>query len=255
MDNKSVYDSTNVNKVYDSSRKLPPETLHLWLDAICSNITKPIQTIADLGCGTGRFSVPLAKKFKARVYGIDPSEKMLSVACERDREIAQVQYSKGSAEYIPLEDKSISMVFMSMAYHHIGDMESALSEIKRVLVSKGYVVIRNATQDDIHGNKLFNYFPTAKQIELQRMPLEEDVVRNFVSHGFKTIYCKILNQLFSNNYQDYYEKIAKRGLSVFNAISDQEFEEGLKNLKKYCEQNPDHYQVYEKFHLFIFQKN
>jgi hypothetical protein len=42
---------------------------------------------------------------------------------------------------------------------------------------------------------------------------------------------------------------------VFNAISDQEFEEGLKNLKKYCEQNPDHYQVYEKFHLFIFQKN
>ena len=254
MTNEFVYDSTNLHRIYETSRQLPLETLHLWLNAISSNITYSVQSIADIGCGTGRFSVPLAQKFNAKVYAIDPSEKMLSVARERDKQIAQVEYLRGSAEHIPLNKETVSMVFMSMTYHHIGDVESAISEIKRVLTHNGYVVIRNATQEDIQENKMFDYFPTAKQKELERMPLEERVISDFVSYNFNSIYCQTLEQLFSPNYRDYYKKIAQRSLSVFNTISDEEFELGLRNFKKYCEQKPQDSQVYERFHLFIFQK-
>lgn len=254
MSEKFLYDATDVHKIYDASRQLPHETLDLWLNAISSSIKKPIHNIADIGCGTGRFSVPLAKKFNTMVYGIEPSEKMLSVAYERDKDVTEVKYLKGDAENIPLDNGEVSMVFMSMVYHHLFSIDTAIKEIKRILSENGYVVIRNATQENINENKMFDYFPTAKKKELARMPSQKSVIRDFISNNFHLISNRVLNQVFAYNYQEYYEKIAKRALSVFNTISDEEFETGLKIFHEFCQNQSSNQKVYEKFHLFIFQK-
>ena len=68
------------------------------------------------------------------------------------------------------------------------------------------------------------------------------------------ISCRILEQVFAQNYQEYYEKIGKRGLSALALISDKDFESGLKGFKRYCEQKPMNTKVCEGIHLFVFQK-
>jgi len=59
MNQSLNYDNTNIHKIYDTSRSLPSETIDLWLNTIDSAIDNPIENIIDLGCGTGRFTLPL----------------------------------------------------------------------------------------------------------------------------------------------------------------------------------------------------
>jgi ubiquinone/menaquinone biosynthesis C-methylase UbiE len=236
------------------ARQLPIETMNLWLKTIHDSIITPIETILDLGCGEGRFSIPLAKKFNARVYGIDPSKKMLSIARKRGKTTNQVKYLRGCGEQIPLADNEISMVFMSMVYHHLEDVDKTISEIRRVIAKNGYLVLRNTTQEDINQIEFLNFFPKAKQIDLQQMPTEDEVIAKFKAKDFNLISYSILEQVFAQDYQKYYEKISKRGLSALASIPDKDFLSGLKGLKQYCEQKPMNTKVCEEIHLFIFQK-
>jgi SAM-dependent methyltransferase len=68
------YDLTNIPVAYDRGRDHGPEVLELWMDVLASTLgTDRVSTIVDLGCGTGRFSEGLARRFDACVVGIDPS--------------------------------------------------------------------------------------------------------------------------------------------------------------------------------------
>ena len=76
-----TYARTDIHVSYDKSRQLPEETLDLWLDAISQHVSPDaVETIVDLGCGTGRFTNGLSDRFSAKVYGVDPSENMLAAA-------------------------------------------------------------------------------------------------------------------------------------------------------------------------------
>jgi ubiquinone/menaquinone biosynthesis C-methylase UbiE len=66
------YDRSDIHLCYDQSRLLPPETMRLWMETIATHVPpNAVQTILDLGCGTGRFVEPLADHFAARIVGID----------------------------------------------------------------------------------------------------------------------------------------------------------------------------------------
>lgn len=251
---KFIYDDSDIHKVYTQARELPKDTVDLWVNAIAAKISGHIEAILDLGCGGGRFCVPLSNRFNAKVYGVDPSAKMLSIAREKEHKSYQIEYLLGSGENIPLEDRTVSLVFMSMMYHHIEDLAKTTSEIGRVLKPRGYVAIRNATKEDIMQDEIFNFFLSAKEIELQRMPYEKEVISNFQAHGFRLVDNTTIDQIFADNHLEFYEKVRQRGLSVLRMVSDSDFEDGLRKFKHYCETKPTNDKVYERFHLFTFQK-
>jgi ubiquinone/menaquinone biosynthesis C-methylase UbiE len=113
------YGRDGINLRYDSGRRLPTETVNLWLDAITSHVpVRSVQAIADVGCGTGRFSKVLARRYRAKVFGVDPSAKMLASARRAVRS-HRLEFIKGAAEDISLPDDSCDMVFLSQVYHHL----------------------------------------------------------------------------------------------------------------------------------------
>src|SRR3954454_3809802 len=68
------------------------------------------ESVADLGTGTGNGAL-LAAERGARVIGIDPADRLLSVAAERARERSlDLDLRVGAAEEIPLEDGSVQLV-------------------------------------------------------------------------------------------------------------------------------------------------
>lgn len=251
---KINYDESTIPAIYSKSRQLPSETMNLWLRAIQDRIAPPIDTILDLGCGEGRFSIPLASTFHATVYGIDPSWKMLSIAHTRDTGFTQVRYLRGSGEHLPLRDDQTSMVFMSMVLHHLENVETTIEEIRRIVSQNGYVVIRQTTHEDIQECDFLRFFPTAQQFDLHRMPTEAEIITQFTAQGFQLISSSIVEQVFAQDYHEYYEKISLRGLSGLTVISDEEFDTGLGRLKQFCEQQPQNVKVWEQMHLFVFQQ-
>ena len=57
-----LYDSKKVASSYNKARLMPESTMDQWMDLLTALVPiDEINTILDLGCGTGRFSFALAK--------------------------------------------------------------------------------------------------------------------------------------------------------------------------------------------------
>jgi ubiquinone/menaquinone biosynthesis C-methylase UbiE len=130
------YDKTTIASTYDAARSYPAHVLVKWLDLVAAHAPTGTQVILDIGCGTGRFTYPLAERFQAHVIGVDPSEKMLRAA-EGKASSGRVELRRAAAEELPLDDGSADLVFMSMMLHHLADRARAARECRRVLRTGG----------------------------------------------------------------------------------------------------------------------
>jgi SAM-dependent methyltransferase len=99
--------------------------------------------VLELGCGTGRVALPVARK-GATVVGIDRSAPMLARARKRVKRAKlqdQVQLVRGDIRHLPFPDKSFPLV---MAPYGIlqsllveRDLTKTLEAVSRVLTKKG----------------------------------------------------------------------------------------------------------------------
>jgi ubiquinone/menaquinone biosynthesis C-methylase UbiE len=122
------YDRTTIATTYDAARGHSSAVMRQWLDLVAAHVPFAPQLIVDVGCGTGRFSDPLADRFAAKVIGIDPSQTMLAVARTKCA-TAHVEFRLAPAERLPLPDRSADLVFMSMVLHHLLDKESRSARV------------------------------------------------------------------------------------------------------------------------------
>jgi len=93
--------------------------------------------VLEVGIGSG-LNLSHYEESTDQVIGIDPSEKLLSMAAHAVRRPSlRVTFLKGSAETIPLEDASIDTVVTTWTLCTIPDVTTALSEMCRVLKPDG----------------------------------------------------------------------------------------------------------------------
>ena len=85
--------------------------------------------VLDVGCGDGQIARALAVTGCA-VTGIDPTRRNLEVALER---AGGPEYVEGSATDLPFDDAHFDAVVACLVFEHIDDVDSAISEVSRVL--------------------------------------------------------------------------------------------------------------------------
>ncbi|PVZ07635.1 methyltransferase family protein [Actinomycetospora cinnamomea] len=108
---------------YDRLRPAPaPEALG-WL------LPSPDVTMLDLGAGTGLLSRALAAEGVTDVVAVEPDDLMRAVLAARG---PGVRALAGTAEEIPLPDRSVDAVLVASAWHWF-DHERATAEVARVL--------------------------------------------------------------------------------------------------------------------------
>lgn len=116
----------------------------------------PFQRALDLGCGTGEMMKMLLQSDDQReLYGIDLSEKMLSVA--EGKLSSKVQLVLGDSEHLPFADNFFDVVYCNDSFHHYPAPENVIREVQRVLKPGGTFLIGDCWQPLV-GRAIMNFY-------------------------------------------------------------------------------------------------
>jgi 2-polyprenyl-3-methyl-5-hydroxy-6-metoxy-1,4-benzoquinol methylase len=99
---------------------------------------RPGLRVLDLGCGDGRFTAEIAAA-GVSVVGADVAQAALDRAEARVPE-AEFERLEVDGEF-PFEDGSFELVWASEVIEHVADTARWLSEVRRVLVPRGVVLL------------------------------------------------------------------------------------------------------------------
>ena len=142
LQNRQVY-----NKIADH---FSDTRSFLWRDLEpLADFVKDGDSVLDIGCGNGRLYQLFSDKStgirpkKISYVGVDISEKLIEIAKE---EYPDCQFEVADMTELPFEDEKFDIVFSLVAFHHLPteDLQlKALNEMKRVLKSKGKIILLN----------------------------------------------------------------------------------------------------------------
>ena len=121
----------------DDYNVFTPEATGRLIDAFVElSGLEPGARVADLGCGSGAFSVLLQRKGYDCV-GLDISAKLLAVG---SRKHPGIEFVAGDIEHLPFPDASLDGVLLSGVVHHFPDPSRCAAEVCRVLRPQGRFV-------------------------------------------------------------------------------------------------------------------
>jgi ubiquinone/menaquinone biosynthesis C-methylase UbiE len=212
---------------YAQGRALSTEVLQLWLDLFVRYAPdrRPLRVL-DLGSGIGRFTPALAQTFGGPVVGVEPSAKMRAIA-ERQPPADNVTYTDGRAEQIPLPDGSVDLVLMFLSFHHVADRDAAASEVARVLVPDGRLILRSAFGDRIPDLRWHRYFPSAREIEERLFPTLAETERVFAGAGLRRVAFEEVHERRAGSLAEATERLKHRATSIFDYLDEDEIRTGF----------------------------
>jgi ubiquinone/menaquinone biosynthesis C-methylase UbiE len=113
-------------------------------DIVAALDLEPGMTVADVGAGTGLFTLLFAERLTAgKVLAVDISQQLLDYIAEKARgaKIANVTPILGTDSSIQLEPDSVDLVFVCDTYHHFEYPVLILESIHAALRAEGRLVI------------------------------------------------------------------------------------------------------------------
>lgn len=108
---------------------------------------KPGDVLVDLGCGTGGVGLWLAQEHKAKLIGVDRCSDATAIATKRASEwglVKQPSFVTGDFCKTGIASSSVDAIFSIDAFPAAQNIESALSEARRILKPNGVFVFTAA---------------------------------------------------------------------------------------------------------------
>ena len=99
----------------------------------------PEASVLDVACGTGAVSLEIARRYGARVVGVDQSPAMLEEA--RRRVGGAVELHEARAEALPFEDGSFDALTFTYLLRYVDDPAATMRELARVVRPGGRVAM------------------------------------------------------------------------------------------------------------------
>ena len=104
------------------------------------------QTVADIGCGPGFFTIPLAKTlWEGKVYALDIQEEMLE-ACRRrveEARLGNVEVMLSKEAKFPLEASSLDGAMVSLVLHSQINKAAFLKAVVKLMKPGGWLAFIN----------------------------------------------------------------------------------------------------------------
>lgn len=202
---------------------------------------KPGISIADVGCGDGRYSLELLKSLGDECYlhCIDSNENMLQYLKEymKENNVMNFCVRPGSANKMPLENESMDFIVTFNAIHHF-DVQRFLEEAFGCLKENGrmfiYTRLRNQNSRNIWGQN----FPLFAEIENRLFEFDE-LKHHIQDTGLKIENTTVFGYHRTSSLTILEEKARNKHYSTFSLYSDDTFEESLEEFKQNIRDNFD----------------
>ncbi len=103
-------------------------------------------TVADLACGEG-YGSALLGQYADQVWAIDIDHETIQLAQKKYQHIKNVIYNKADVLHTPLKNQSMDAVVSFETLEHLSAHCELLTEFKRILKQKGFLVISTPDKD------------------------------------------------------------------------------------------------------------
>ncbi len=119
---------------------------------------------ADLGCGSGRLVIELARRAAGlHITGVDLSDALLDEARQNAAAaglMSRTSFRTGDAASTPFADGSLDLVVSTLSVHHWSDPVAVLNEVARILKPGGAFMLFDLRRDMIAPFYLLILFAT-----------------------------------------------------------------------------------------------
>jgi ubiquinone/menaquinone biosynthesis C-methylase UbiE len=189
--------------------------------------------IADIGAGTGGYSLALANQ-GFFVHAVEPSIVMQNQAFVHP----QVRWFTGYAESLPLPDKSVDGIVSILAIHHFSHLEAALQEMQRI-IRDGTIVLLTFDIRLAQRIWLYDYVPFLWEDALRFLSLNEQInlIQSHTNRHIEAIPFLLphdLSDLFAaaawRRPELYLKAEVRAGISSFALANQKLVEQGVKLL-------------------------
>jgi ubiquinone/menaquinone biosynthesis C-methylase UbiE len=145
-ENKSIheFDFSLICEYFSSMNRQGPGSDEATIKALgfVDNLNKESK-IADLGCGTGRQTMVLAKNVPGEIVGLDLFPEFINLFYQNSKEFNlqdRVKGVVGSMDNLPFKQEELDLIWSEGAIYNIG-FERGLTEWRRFLKNGAYLAI------------------------------------------------------------------------------------------------------------------
>jgi ubiquinone/menaquinone biosynthesis C-methylase UbiE len=163
---------------YDEKRSSSAAGKFIWgtergmILNLCEDIKR--KKILDLGAGTGRYSIELAKN-GANIVSYDPAKAMIKVINEKsykENVIERISFVQGDGKKLPFKDSSFDGIICMYVLSHLSTYKDVLREMKRVIKPDGFIIAN-------FPNILSTYLPAAIYVNVTHHAVGKRVYSKF----------------------------------------------------------------------------
>jgi ubiquinone/menaquinone biosynthesis C-methylase UbiE len=141
---------------------------------------RPGQTVCDMGCGNGFYTLPLARLVgdDGQVIAVDIQRQMLRLLKDRarDERLRNIKTVLGTVVDPQIEPNSCDLVLMVDVYHEFARPEEMLAAIRHSLKPNGRVALAEFRAED----------PNVPIKPLHKMS-KEQILKEFEPNGFRLV--------------------------------------------------------------------
>jgi phosphoethanolamine N-methyltransferase len=179
------------------------------LDEIVKGLDLRDRLVLDIGCALGGFDILLAKKFGARVIGLDVEAPLIEHAKGRVTEAGladRVDLRHCDPGPLPLPDAEFDVVFGKDSWIHIEDKRGFFAEVYRVLKPGGILAAGDWLRSDRPYNDDMYYF-----FELEGLTYHMDTLDSYghilTETGFVDVQLTDIHDEYRAMAHDEYQKL------------------------------------------------
>lgn len=232
-------DYAPIAEVYDRTRPTDRPHVEGWLRRLIEvgELTAE-KRLLDLGCGTGRWSLPLAERTGCRVVGVDNSPEMLAKARAKDT-TGRCEWLAGEAADPPVARGSCDCALMSLLLHFLPDRPAVFVAVRDRLRPGGILIVRQPTLEQVAGDPIHRFFPESLEIERRRTPLLREIEFGITEAGFDLTRVEATRVRSCNAMADWFRELELRVPSILRMLPDDIYHRGLERARRYMAEHPD----------------